>query len=198
MSENQFYQEPKSISSSKNKDIVIAGSPCLVAHNAAMKVANIFSRTSFDINDRCVNLFHWCEKSNKRKIILKEYFKLCGSEYSEVLEFISTRWLSLKLCMIRELKKFLGIRFYYLFKNFKDKCFQRSYEAFSNTMTEIYLLFFQLVFYLPLKILTNIFKGGYHLFILCFMHNKDLCENWKLNIFYANRLRIRVELDIQN
>lgn len=47
--------------------------------------------------------------------------------------------------MIRELKKFSGIKFCFLSENFSDKRFRPSLEAFANTMTEIYLLFFKLV-----------------------------------------------------
>ena len=47
--------------------------------------------------------------------------------------------------MIRELKKFSGIKLCFLSENFSDNRFRPSLEAFANTMTEIYSLFFKLV-----------------------------------------------------
>jgi hypothetical protein len=64
----------KSRTTEKNEDIIIAGCPCHILHNAAGKVGIAFSEiTGFDIEDHCVDVFYWFDKSSKRKSILKEY-----------------------------------------------------------------------------------------------------------------------------
>ena len=57
----------------KNKEIITAGCPCHVLHNAAGKAAEEFTKVSeFDFEDHCVNLFFWFDKSTKRKSTLKK------------------------------------------------------------------------------------------------------------------------------
>ncbi len=68
----------KSRAKEKNENIVIAGCPCHVLHNASSKAAMSFSEvTGFDIEDHCVDVFYWLDKSGKRKSILKEYYQFC-------------------------------------------------------------------------------------------------------------------------
>ena len=53
----------------KNKTIFINGCPCHVIHNTANKAAEQFSEVSgFDVEDFLVDLFHWFDKSSKRKV----------------------------------------------------------------------------------------------------------------------------------
>ena len=86
----------KSRAKEKNEDIIIAGCPCHILHNASGKAGTAFSEvTGFDIEDHCVDVFYWFEKSRKRKSILKEYYEFCDSEYQEIIKFISTRCLNL-------------------------------------------------------------------------------------------------------
>lgn len=76
----------KSRALAKNREIVIAGYPCHILHNAASKASDAFSAiTSFDLEDHCVDLFYWFDKPSKRKSILKEYFEFCDEEYQEVI-----------------------------------------------------------------------------------------------------------------
>ena len=71
----------------------------------------MFSKvTNFDIEDYAVDLFHWFDKSSKRKSPLKEHFEFCNTDYSEIIEFISTRWLCLETCVNRELTKYEGLK----------------------------------------------------------------------------------------
>ena len=57
----------------KNKEIITAGCPCHVLHNAAGKAAEEFTKVSeFDFEDQRVNLFFWFDKSTKRKNTLKK------------------------------------------------------------------------------------------------------------------------------
>ena len=58
-------------------------------HNAAGKGATAFANvTGFNIEDHCVDLFYWFDKSSKRKGALKEYSEFCDTEYEEVVKYI--------------------------------------------------------------------------------------------------------------
>ena len=53
----------------KNKNIFIYACPCHTTHNTANKATERFSEVSgFDIEDFLVDLFHWFNKSSKRKV----------------------------------------------------------------------------------------------------------------------------------
>ena len=53
----------------KNKNVFINGCPCQIIHNTANKAAEPFSEVScFDVKDFLVDLFHWFDKSSKRKV----------------------------------------------------------------------------------------------------------------------------------
>ena len=84
-------------------------------HNAAGKAAGKFTKVSFlDFKDHCVNLFLWFYKSTKRKNYLKEYYEFCDSEYEDLVKYGSTRLLSSEWCINRELKKYTGLKPYFL------------------------------------------------------------------------------------
>ena len=69
------------------------------------KASDTFNNiTGFEISDHCVDLYYWFDKSSKCKCALKEYYEFCYLEYAHVIKFMSTRWLSLELCVNRELK----------------------------------------------------------------------------------------------
>ncbi|CAB4033387.1 Hypothetical predicted protein [Paramuricea clavata] len=56
--------------------VVVVGCPCHMLHDAAGKAANAFGTvTGFDIENHCVDLYYWFDKSTKRKGALKEYFE---------------------------------------------------------------------------------------------------------------------------
>ena len=134
----------KSRAKEKNENIVIAGCPCHVLHNASSKAAMSFSEvTGFDIEDHCVDVFYWFDKSGKRKSILKEYYQFCDTEYEEVIKFISTRWLCLELCINRELKKYEGLKSYFLSEDFPDARFKQLRLCYDDPIIEVYLLFYQ-------------------------------------------------------
>ncbi len=112
-------------------------------HNAASKAASAFGRvTGFDIEDHCVDLYYWFDKSTKRKGALKEYFEFCNTEYEGVIKYISVRWLCLERCLDRELKKYVALKSYFCSENENDNRFQRLKSAFSDPISEWYLLFF--------------------------------------------------------
>ena len=55
---------------------------------------------------------------------------LIRMEYSKVIKFVSTCWLSFQFFVIRELEKNEGLRTSLLSEETNDKRFQRFYEAF--------------------------------------------------------------------
>ena len=136
----------KSRAQEKNENIIISGCPCHILHNAAGKAGAEFALvTGFDVEDHCVDNYYWFDKSSKRKSILKEYYEFCDTSYQEVIQYISTRWLSLEICISRELKKFAGLKSYFLSESERDARFRRLQSAYEDPMTEVYLLFFHAV-----------------------------------------------------
>ena len=56
----------------KSPEIVISRCSCHILHNAASKAADAFAVISdFSVEDHCVDLFYWFDKSSKRKSVLK-------------------------------------------------------------------------------------------------------------------------------
>ena len=128
----------------KEPGIVVVGCPCHMLHNAAGKGATAYGNiTNFDIEDHCVDLFYWFDKSTKRKGALKEYFEFCDTNYEAVIKYVSVRWLCLEHCIARELKKYVALKSYFCSEDEQGNRFQRLYGAFDDPMTEIHLLFFQ-------------------------------------------------------
>ena len=55
----------------KNSTIIMSGCVCPILNNATDKVGSLFSNiTSFGIEDHCVDLCHWFDRSSKRKNVL--------------------------------------------------------------------------------------------------------------------------------
>ena len=118
----------------------MSGCVCHILHNATCKTGSLFSNiTSFDIEAIALTF----DKSSKHKNVLSEYFEFCDMEYSGVIKFLPTRWFSLELYFNRELKKYEGLKSYFLSEETRDKQFLQLYEAFSNPMLQVYLLFYQ-------------------------------------------------------
>ena len=113
-------------------------------HNAAGKGATEFGNiTKFDVEDHCIDLFYWFDKSTKRKGALKEYFEFCDTNYEAVIKYISVRWLCLERCIERELKKYVALKSYLCSEEEQDNRFRCLYGAFDDPMTGVHLLFFQ-------------------------------------------------------
>ena len=75
----------------------------------------------------------------------KEYCSFCDTEYRKIIKHVSTRWLSLQRAIERVLKQFNGLRSYFLSEACSEARFVRLKGIFSNTITEVYLLFFHSV-----------------------------------------------------
>ena len=97
---------------------------------------------------------------------VKEHYEFCDTDYSEIIKFISTRWLCLEMCVNRELKKYESLKSNFLSASGAGDRFRRLKNAFRDPRLEIYLLFYQGV--LPVFTTFNsIYEEKSHLFISC-------------------------------
>ena len=94
-----------------------------------------------NVENLCIDMFYWFDKSSKWKGKLNEYFRFSDQEYQSVLEHVSVRWLSLEKCMNRILKKFGSLKSYFLSEEWVDERFQRLHRWFSNHLLEPALMF---------------------------------------------------------
>ena len=129
----------------KNDTVYFSGCQCHVVHNTSARAAStLTSLTGFDLEDLMVDVFYWFNYSTKRKAVLAEYAEFCDQEYKKILKYVSTRWLSLEQAITRVLKQYVSLRSYFLSEDDEGQLrFQRLKRAFSNPMTEVYLLFYQ-------------------------------------------------------
>lgn len=52
-----------------NPSVYVNGCPCHIIHNTASKASESFTESSgFDVEDFLVDLFHWFDKSSKKKV----------------------------------------------------------------------------------------------------------------------------------
>ena len=87
------------------KKCFINGCPCHLVHIAASHANEDFSKTiGFDLEDLCVDLYYWFEKSSKSTF--------SDQEYLQVLKHISVRWPSLEKCHSRALLKHSAIQMF--------------------------------------------------------------------------------------
>lgn len=73
-----------------------------------------------NIEDLHTDLYHWFEKSTKRKGVLLEYMKFYRHEDTKILKHVSTRWLSLERCVQSTLEKHSGLKSYFLREEFAE------------------------------------------------------------------------------
>ena len=127
----------------KNTACYFMGCPCHIIHNTANKGAKAFtSVTGFDVEDFCIDLFYYFDKSTKRKGVLQEYYEFCDQEYRQILKHVNVRWLSLERAVDRTLKQYEGLKSYFLSENESCPRFKRLKKHFENPLTEVYLLFY--------------------------------------------------------
>lgn len=113
-------------------------------HNTSAAAAKAFNAViGFDVEDLLVDIYHWFLYSTKRKCKLAEYVEFCDQEYRKIIKHVSTRWLSLERVVTRTLLQYQSLKTYFLSENDSAARFKRLQTAFSNPMTEVYLLFFQ-------------------------------------------------------
>lgn len=102
----------------KNSAIYISGCPCHMIHNAARKASDCFCNVcGFDIEELCIDLYYWFEKSTKRKNGLQSYCTFCDQEYRSIVKHVTTRWLSLERSVERILKQYPSLKAYFMSVN---------------------------------------------------------------------------------
>ena len=122
-------------------------------HNTSSAAAKAFNaETGFDVEDLLVDIYHWFVYSTKRKCKLAEYADFCDQGYRKIIKHVSTRWLSLEKVITRTLMQYQSLKTYFLSENDSTARFKRLQTAFSNPITEVYLLFLQLA----LQIFVNL------------------------------------------
>ena len=75
------------------------GCLCHIIHNTAHRGSAEFTRsTKFDVEDTCIDIFYYFDKSTKRFFykVLQGYAEFCDQEYRDILKHINVRWLSLE------------------------------------------------------------------------------------------------------
>ena len=141
----------------KNDSIYTFGCPCHIIHNTAKAGSDAFAgETGFDVGDFLVDLFYYFDNSTKRLSTLKEFCDFCDQEYTKMLKYGATRWLSKELCITRVLKQYKSLEAYFNSQNSSksDKRLTRLKEYFEDNNTEVYLMFYQSV----LSLFSNINK----------------------------------------
>ena len=75
----------------KNSSVHVNGCPCHIVHNTAAKAAETFSEVAgFDIEDFLVDLYHYFDKSSKRKVTHEEFCLFFEQEYRKIIKYVST------------------------------------------------------------------------------------------------------------
>ena len=130
----------------KNPAVFFNGCPCHIVHNIASKAGDMYSRvTGFDVEDFCVDVYYWFDKSTKRKQYLEEFCLFCDTTYAHMIEHVSTRWLSLESAVSRVLQKYAALKSYFLSSDDSTARFRRLQQLFEDPMTEVHLSFYQAV-----------------------------------------------------
>ena len=126
----------------KNDTCYFMGYPCHLIHNIACHASEVFQKDcSVDIEDLCIDLYYWFDKSTKRKGILAEFCDFCDNEYREIVRHVNVRWLSLEKAVNRILQVYPSLESYFKSENESQARFGRLLTA----MTEVCLLFYQSV-----------------------------------------------------
>ena len=112
--------------------------PCHLAHNIAGHASEAFQEScGFDVEDLCVDVYYWFDKSTKRKVSLKEFCDFCDNEYREVVRYISVRWLSLEKAVHRILQLYQSLQSYFRSEEESQARFGRLALAFDDPITEV-------------------------------------------------------------
>ena len=136
----------------KNSSVYTYGCPCHILHNMANHASQAFAEvTGFNVGDFVVDVFYYFDNSTKRQASLKEFCNFCDQEYRKSLKFGATHWLSKEECINRVLKQYPSLKSYISSQPLSrsDTRLRRLQMYFSNSLTEIYLLFLQSI--LPLS-----------------------------------------------
>ena len=76
----------------RNQECYFLGCPCHIIHNTSHKGLSAFTKvTDFDVEDFCIDLYYFFDKSSKRKCILQSYSEFCHEEYRQILKHVTVR-----------------------------------------------------------------------------------------------------------
>ena len=73
--------------------------------------------TKFDVEDFCIDIFYYFDRSTKRNNALQGYAEFCDQGYRDILKHINVRWLSLERAVERILLQYSSLRAYVLSEN---------------------------------------------------------------------------------
>lgn len=93
-----------------NSSVYINGCVCHLMHLAADKAA---ATLSYCIEDLLIDSYYFLDKSSCRKQELKKFQNLCGVDTHKILKHVSTRWLSLGLCINRLINQYEPLKQYF-------------------------------------------------------------------------------------
>ena len=66
------------------------GCPCHLVHNVASLASDAIQLESwFNVEDLCIDVFYWFNKSTKRKGVLIEFCSFCDTAYHEVVRYVN-------------------------------------------------------------------------------------------------------------
>ena len=120
----------------QNPSVYFNGCQCHVVHNTSAAAAKAFNAViGFDVEDLLVDIYHGFS------ILPNENASWQNTPSSAIKN--TRRWLSLEKVVTRTLLQYQSLKTYFLSENDSTTRFKRFHTAFSNPMTEVYLLFYQ-------------------------------------------------------
>lgn len=130
----------------KNDACYFMGCPCHLLHNIACKASESFSDTTeFNLEDICIDVYYYFDKSSKRKSLLDEYAEFCEIDYRQIIKHVNTRWLRVETVVRRNLDMYPALKSYFLSTSESTTRFKRLKKQFRDPMVEVYHLFYQAV-----------------------------------------------------
>ncbi len=122
------------------------GCPCHLLHNIACKASDAFSDvTDFNLEEMCIDIYYYFDKSSKRKSLLGEFADFCEVEYRQIVKHVNTRWLSLETAVRRNLDMYPALKSFFLSNSENALRFKRLKKLFSDPMVEVYHMFYQAI-----------------------------------------------------
>ena len=129
-----------------NDTFYLIGCPCHILQNTASYVGKGFEKiVNFSVDDLCVDIFYWFDPSSKKKNLLSEFCDFCDVQYRHVIKHVSTKWLSSESAVEHVLKQYSHLKSYFLSNAEQQARFERLKKSYQDSMTEIYLYFYQAV-----------------------------------------------------
>uniref|UniRef100_H2ZY73 DUF4371 domain-containing protein n=1 Tax=Latimeria chalumnae TaxID=7897 RepID=H2ZY73_LATCH len=123
----------------KEKNAACYFCPCHLIYNMVCKSASSFTQLSgFDVEDLCVDLFYYFDKSMKRKSMLVEVSEFCDVKYRQAIKHVSTYWLSLETAVQQNLCMYPALKSYFLSNSESLPCFKCLKTQFADPILLFY------------------------------------------------------------